>query len=806
MAQTLIVTGLAALGAFLIRPKRETPVEDRKPTTLSAPGDMHIPLLLGIDRVSPRMFWAGDRISTVTGSSAKGAPQTPGTRYYGEGGAHALAIGVAGSLYRVWRNGTVIFNRTITRQNHNSGDAIALPGRGTFRFYWGEPDQPVDTYLAGRMGVASRWPLACYAVWQRCNFGTQASWPALDYEIGVPPCAPLEDSNGWISDGADEPTYGANPAHALYQILNTPYPRGVGIPAANLDAEAFEAFGVLCAAEGLPITINASDGSAAYNAVGKILEEIGVALVQYGDKLTVIPARAPSSTPPTITTRAILSDAPPIERVYWPRIGERVTYVYPDRSRNYRNGPPIQFDDDTGIADTGQINIIERELVYPRSPTVANRIAARLHITDLNAPTEIELEVARGARLLSPGQVADTPYGRVRVASILRRWDGTALMTVAIDPFSLPGIDIEPTFPPPPDAPLPSNIPDTQTIPVELPAGLSSDQFAFTVARVRATATTLGGTIFYSPDRSDFVTVASQPEPAAGGTLLDSVTPESAWIDGIRFRSNTTDPENYAGTLSDSFWQGGERLLVLFRRGSNLIAPRTEICLCRHIDKLDDGEYIARGVLRGVFDQQPLEFAVGDQIAIVNRSNQAIFTHPLADSIGEDAYFKSAPDGIDVGQTDTIRTILTGRATLPLPVENLRASSPTSEDDGAYRTPGDPAGQGLNQYAAGETITLEWDYRVAGFAPDAAGSTNWNTAHSADTESSDGSFEIDIIDSSGTVVATRTASADADSLTYSSAQRNTDLGETDPVRFSAAVYQIISGTRSLGRMITIRRQ
>lgn len=190
MATTLIVggaaVGLAYLAGQMLKPDDPQAVSDDRPTTLALRG-VYVPLLQGRRKLAPIVAWAGDREAEEQDSGGKGfgASGGGGTLYY-ESAWHVLCVGPAQRLWRIWQNGKVIWSGPISADTTPSGSEIVLDNdEGTLAIYWGEPDQPINEFLAdaSRAGVASRWKYHCYIQWTRKTLGSSPQWPNLEYEL-----------------------------------------------------------------------------------------------------------------------------------------------------------------------------------------------------------------------------------------------------------------------------------------------------------------------------------------------------------------------------------------------------------------------------------------------------------------------------------------------------------------------------------------------------------------------------------------------------------------------------------------------
>lgn len=205
--QALISFALSYAAARLLRPRDKGLARDDKPTTTSERG-ARIPLLIGRDRVGPIIGWAGDRHIKKERIQGGKSLESPKQNVYYERSWHQLLVGPAHRLHKVRQHGKVIFRGPIDPVSHPSGSTISCGKEGSFRIFWGEPDQPVngppDFLLADslaattRVGVASRWPWCVYLDWISKRLGTSPTWSLLDYEMECRPATPLSGSAPWI--------------------------------------------------------------------------------------------------------------------------------------------------------------------------------------------------------------------------------------------------------------------------------------------------------------------------------------------------------------------------------------------------------------------------------------------------------------------------------------------------------------------------------------------------------------------------------------------------------------------------------
>lgn len=188
---TVLSIGLSYAAQAIFRRKPKQPFDSTQ-TALSNRGS-YVPLVMGRRRIAPLFCWTGSRVRDDD--------------QYFEAGWHALCLGPAYALHGIYQNGKQILTTTLTPGTHPSGTSVTLSSnRGTFRIYWGECDQPIDTYLGAQVGASSRWPHVCYVVWQRKRLGFTAQWPQLEYDIEVRPAEETLSTASYIA-----PTTAGNP-------------------------------------------------------------------------------------------------------------------------------------------------------------------------------------------------------------------------------------------------------------------------------------------------------------------------------------------------------------------------------------------------------------------------------------------------------------------------------------------------------------------------------------------------------------------------------------------------------------------
>ncbi len=163
--------------------------QDDTPTTLVERGS-YLQVVKGRRRIGPILLWVGDRFYT---KERKGSSTTfhkaPKQTVWRESAWHALCVGPGEVLWEIDVGGEVIFKGPISRISHPSGTTVDVGQQGTFRIFWGEPDQPTNSFLGdvSRLGITSRWPGTMYIEWTAFALGGTPIWSQVTYVVQVAP-------------------------------------------------------------------------------------------------------------------------------------------------------------------------------------------------------------------------------------------------------------------------------------------------------------------------------------------------------------------------------------------------------------------------------------------------------------------------------------------------------------------------------------------------------------------------------------------------------------------------------------------
>ncbi len=212
--------------------RQKKPRPDISPPNVTTQGAI-VPIVVGKARVPGVVLFVGNRSANRQGGGrdSKGKKK-PVTGYvYAEDALHALCVGPATRLQRIWADGKVIWTGDITPDTDAAGSTIPMPAgvAASFQIYWGgdsaTPHAPAapeldDLDLAGNID-ASIFPRVCMVRWNGFGLGGSPRWPTIEYEVTrlpvgvgggtVNPCSYME-TRELVSDGGKTEIMVLNPS------------------------------------------------------------------------------------------------------------------------------------------------------------------------------------------------------------------------------------------------------------------------------------------------------------------------------------------------------------------------------------------------------------------------------------------------------------------------------------------------------------------------------------------------------------------------------------------------------------------
>lgn len=584
------VVSIALLAiASLIRVRSNRPrQDDAVPTTLSDPNSQ-TPYLEGTRIQGYGFGWAGDRVTRSRRVGGKGFMGGGGGQEitYEEGGVHWWGPGPYTALFEIRINNKAEWTGFISPTSTPSGTRVNFGDLGSAIVFWGEDDQPIDTYQARHRGIRSRWPGAAHLCWDRFKKGQNRQWPQIEYKLERRLASSLIDSEGWLSASGST---GVNAAHAICRIITDI----ANIPASTLDNTTLEALGELMVTEHLPVNYLSPGGSnpdTVETFMQAVSIDMGVMYPQIGSVIGFVPIRAVVGSVPSYTDDTVEDPAPELIKAMQYNRVDMTRFSFVDEAFNYRSRP--LYSPDNSMRQVGRRGRIDdSKITLVTKDSVAEKIARRRELEPGGTGDEkaVTVNLLRGAKLQHPGTVIDVDgVGRLRVfrrriqdnsskVELQCRIDGYSVTQSergfgSFDPFGEPkepAKDIAFTW-------------------VTLPSALSDGTFII-VFRVQANNQIDGAVIHVSVDSGNsYTAVGTQFVACAGGITTDSITGAAGdLIDGPAFNPQDDKTNDVLDlTANTNAWTAGQQL-VLFDDGTN-----KEIMYLRNVAVVVESDWIA---------------------------------------------------------------------------------------------------------------------------------------------------------------------------------------------------------------------
>lgn len=678
-AVIMVGVAVALYGAALAlrRPPKSTISIDNTPTALAGRG-FRAPILIGARFVGNSLIFAQNRttrqeaVSGVSGGKGGGrrSSQQTQTVYYEEGISH-LGTGPIDRLNYILQGGDVLWSGPIDRFSTPSGTEITCSDGSTFQIWWGEHDQPIDTWASDptRLQVASRWPYHARISWKPKRLGTSRTWPDLRFSIEQRgPASGLSDSVSYFQATDEEAdNEGPNPAHAIYQLLTAPHPHGAGIPPDWIDFGTLESLGVLMQSEHMPCSIvaNAAEGTESVQDILSDMQEcFGFVTPEVGGKIVFVPVRYVDPLDvPEFTGQMITAPNPEREFVQGASYSDKVQYVIRDRTQRFTR-TPIDLADDAEASRYSRRVAVDKELTCIVDIVTARKCATRREMEQFASGSKYTFTMNYTARAMSPGmafRVEGLP--QMRVGTIRARYDSQLVEVVAaVDHYSLvssswdPGAGVVGGSSSSPES-------DLYVFPFEIPSQLIGDVVALGCARIRSNAATGSAVVWISLDGTTYRQIGTQSGWGAGGLLLSEISENSLTVveNGPVIRALGPDVASSVQDLTSdvSGWVSGRQLALI----------NGEIMFLRNVTAVVGG-WRLDGLIRGRAGTVASEHGAGSRVFIVSSSTIQALTSPELIP-GRTIFVKVQPVGVALESCVAVPFTVRGRALSPLPADML---------------------------------------------------------------------------------------------------------------------------------------
>ena len=424
--------GLSFLAAALGKKKGPKFTFDNRPTPVATRG-VFVPRVIGRRRITHTFGWAGKRKVVTKGGGGKslGGGGEPEQKTYTENGWHLLCVGGSGEVIlhgvflgskRIWPRKDTPMPNGISSADTPGGTVLNARGeQGKFEIWWGTHDQAINPRLQKVLPgkPLSGWPNMVYVYWRPKNLGPSPVWPELTYdvEVRVRDCVP-----GSVAQLGS----GVNPAHAMWESMTAPFPYGMGIDPATVDATGLIEMGQRFEDEDLGINVYASDGQTCAELLADLMAEMGFVMPQVGGALrpNLIREQLPNPDPiPAVTDLVAVDPDPEMEQHHGDFNPDRVIYIIKDVDRSFED-TDVQLDDHSQARAKQRVQPRRVSLNTVTSAGTAQEVAKRMRLVDMTSATAYKFKATRDARLLVPGQRFHYPdIGTLRVGEITMRWD-----------------------------------------------------------------------------------------------------------------------------------------------------------------------------------------------------------------------------------------------------------------------------------------------------------------------------------------------------------------------------------------------
>lgn len=567
---TIVGVALAALAGLMTKKKPKTGLSQDEPTTLATRGE-YVNYVIGTQKTGFLFAYAWGR----RGKSSKTLGQV-----YREWGWHAIGLGPAISLWQITAGGEVIWQGPIHSYNTPSGTAfnVLIPNThnryATFRIYWGERNQPIDTELSAALpdNITSQWPNLFYIVWTGFPMGGSPVWPQIEY-VWTAGCSQsqLTESNMIIGGYPDTWPQGINHAHVLYQLLTAPSPWGAGIPASNVDRYSLELMGRIMEREGIAMNATLQSGEDVAKSIDSILLDTGTAMIQQGDKLSFIVQRPPDIYEPVPDLSDDFVAPPDVTRIV-SRSEKAVnfpTFTFADQNGfnfDFRVND-VALSNDASINDYGSVKAQRVNMDTISHAEHAVIVAARRE-QETMLQSSISFNALHAVRMMFPGMMFTRNGDRYRITSLKPSFISPVVEVKAtLDAYGVEQVQV----------PLPPQAGDTVSTPMPdlffSVVQLNNNPLTVGVFRIRAFQQIQGAVIVANEQSQPYFEQGvwvlgddGNQDAAAGGILTeDLLSGVVGPVDfGPKFESVNQDTIDVADLTGDDLsWQSGSQLALI---------------------------------------------------------------------------------------------------------------------------------------------------------------------------------------------------------------------------------------------------
>lgn len=686
---------------------------------------------------------------------------------------------------------------------------VGIDPVGWFSIYWGENEQPgipsgINEVVPMPRPVLPvvtsdypRFPYVCYIHYILKFLGPSAQWQSMQYDVEVRPYkSRLVKSSAWF-DATSETDgnlnfledSGANPAHALCQLLNAPFPHGLGLAEEWIDFDSLEKLGQICEAEHFPVNIYAKDGIDAIEQITQLLDEVGVSARQIGRQLNFMAIREPDEADVIDVTEDARIIPDPDQEIDHSDPYTTAEVQFYDRDKDYRQRS-LAFDDD-GLASLGHGPApVPIELENVTDARTAEKTLYRRSQEVLSGGAVTSMVLGRVARDFHAGQpITLEPFGAMRVVSVKPEGDSAAThVTARLDNYSIPplgfllGDDVDNFVAPDGN---PAALEDAAFDWMEAPPLYLREALDLFIMRIPSDENSRNANAYGSADDVTYYSLGNSNSPVSGGTLVAEIEEDDQWfldavaIDLVGYVMNVDDL-----TGQDDQWRNGVQWAVI----------GNEILFLQSATEGSGDVWTLNNLIRGRFGTAREAHPAGSQVYILRQDAIAFLMHETM-SVDDPYYIKTQPvsrlgGAVDLADVTAVNHTLLGNFQRPARPGNFKANTATVTEP-----------HNRNKYRTGEAIVFTWSYSTrAGFGVTAGTQDAGEVVPNSDVPA-EGSWKVEIFN--GTVLE-RTLTASVTTVTYSNAALVADFG-SEPASFTAVLTEVNGLLESDSVTITVEK-
>ena len=552
------------------------------------------------------------------------------------------------------------------------------------------------------------------------------------------------DANGEIQAYSSAGNGAINPAHAIAEMLFAKFPRGFGFPTSGTaqvwDINSLDIAGVLWseANEDIRSSWLAKDGQTLLQVLGTGLQDLGCMVpIDFESGLVkFVPVREPSGTLARIRDDLLVENLPETDVFHGERPVDKLTFSFPDRNLNDRDGT-------IAIMDDGQISYLETQHARNVQITIttdfatASTIAQRRSQEELAGGVEVNIDANRATRTLLPGDAitVDALPEIMRVTDVQLLADsGRVKLTLINDFYGVAKSPFVDTAPPETGIFLPAQVDLAREL-VEVPEyKLGAEPQTMTFPRIRAHEQIFSADLHISRDNVTYTLQGSELELQTGGTLDAELSADDFFLQetGPEFTTLGPDIAQVLDLSSDLLnWRLGRQVAVI------VSSAGTEICFLRNITSVGGDTFSLDGLVRARFDTVRLTHPAGAFVFIFDEAEVFSIQDPLL--VPEQIlYGKAQPFAggtLPLSSINPATIVMYGKGPRPVPLSSLRTVLPDQVD----------------AYVTGASPRFVWDYGTPQTPEAGAGLQGAGTPISS-TPATDGQFRLEILNAPATVI------------------------------------------------------